>query len=99
MPLDMMVQHRNTTSHIKLGGEVCIEPKRPTTPAAWAKQKELYGTMEKDAHTAWKCFVSSRKCKELAGNNLFGDTPPPGTPADEVNTKKILMLRGNPNFW
>lgn len=99
MPLDMMVQHRNTTSHIKLGGEVCIEPKRPTTPAAWAKQKELYGTMEKDAHTAWKCFASSRKCKELAGNNLFGDTPPPGTPADEVNTKKILMLRGNPNFW
>ena len=97
VPLDMMLQHKNTTSHIKLGGEVCIEPQRPTTPAAWAKQRELYGTMEKDGHTAWKCFVSSRKCKELAGNNLFGDSPPPEV---EVNTNKIYgCLRRNPKFW
>ena len=91
----VMVQHRNAASHITLGGEVCIEPQRPTTQAAWAKQKELYGDMDKDGHTAWMCFVSRRKCKEVAGNNLFGDIPPLATPADEVKRKRIL-LTGNP---
>lgn len=63
-----------------------MEPRRPRSAAGWAKQKELYGTMEADADSAAKPIVSHSKSKELAGSNLFG-TPRPPSPKEQVNLK------------
>jgi hypothetical protein len=78
--------HRNMAgkiSHFTLSGPVCTDRKCPNTPSGWAKQKELYGTMEDDTDitTSRSKFpqVSKSKRKELAGHNFSG-TPPIESP-------------------
>lgn len=59
---------------------MCIDPTTPKTESAWAKQKMLYGSMDKDRDSYPKPVVSAMKARELAGHtNLFG-TPPSYSP-------------------
>ncbi|CAK9872770.1 unnamed protein product [Sphagnum jensenii] len=70
-------------SRFTLSGPVCTDRKCPNTPSGWAKQKELYGTMEDDTDitTSRSKFpqVSKSKRKELAGHDFSG-TPPVESP-------------------
>lgn len=89
-----MVQPGKQSSQFSFGGPVCIDRDMPKTQSAWAKQSELYGTMEKDMDSNPKPVVSAMKARELAGHtNLFGKPPyysPPRTPTPVSTT---------PNIW
>lgn len=61
-------------SQISFSGEESVSPKKPTSVAEVAKQRELSGTIESETE-AKKKQLSDLKSKELCGHDIFG--PPP----------------------
>ncbi|XP_044474900.1 uncharacterized protein LOC123202816 isoform X2 [Mangifera indica] len=62
-------------SHISFSEEDSVSPKKPTTIPAVAKQRELSGTLEREADAKLQKQISESKCKELSGHDIFA--PPP----------------------
>lgn len=64
-------------SHISFGEEESVSPKKPTSLAEVAKQRELSGNLasEAEAEAMLKKQLSGAKCKELSGHDIFA--PPP----------------------
>ncbi|KAL5992381.1 hypothetical protein ACLOJK_013298 [Asimina triloba] len=65
----------SVTSQISFSVEESISPRKPTSVAEVAKQRELSGTLESEADAKMKKQQSDAKCKELSGHDIFG--PPP----------------------
>lgn len=66
-------------SQISFSVEESISPKKPTTMAEVAKQRELSGTIESEAEEKMRKQLSDAKSKELTGHDIFG--PPPEIPS------------------
>ncbi|WVZ57154.1 hypothetical protein U9M48_007575 [Paspalum notatum var. saurae] len=65
----------STVSHISFAEDGTDPPKKPTSVAEMAKQRELSGTIQGEADSKMKKQVSNAKSKELSGHNIFADTP------------------------
>lgn len=65
----------NGISQISFSAEESISPKKLTSLAEVAKQRELSGTLESEADMKLKKQLSDAKSKELSGHDIFG--PPP----------------------
>ncbi|KAJ1296804.1 hypothetical protein BS78_01G330700 [Paspalum vaginatum] len=65
----------STVSHISFAEDGTDPPKKPTSVAEMAKQRELSGTIQGDADSKMKKQVSNAKSKELSGHNIFADSP------------------------
>ncbi|KAJ1377340.1 hypothetical protein SESBI_48995 [Sesbania bispinosa] len=68
-------QAMNGISQISFSTEESVSPKKPTTQAEVAKQRELSGTLQSESDSRSKKQISNAKTKELSGNDIFG--PPP----------------------
>ncbi|XP_058085850.1 uncharacterized protein LOC131233219 [Magnolia sinica] len=69
----------SVTSQISFSADGSVSPKKPTSVAEVAKQRELSGTLESEADAKMKKQLSDAKCKELSGHDIFG--PPPEIPS------------------
>ncbi|KAG6534074.1 uncharacterized protein LOC121983602 [Zingiber officinale] len=85
----------NAISQISFSTEEKVSPKKPTSIAEVAKQRELSGTTENELDTKVKKQLSEAKSKELSGNDIFG--PPPEVPARPLAARN-LELKGNLDF-
>ncbi|KAL6878411.1 hypothetical protein ACP4OV_012581 [Aristida adscensionis] len=63
----------STVSHISFAEDGSDPPKKPTSVAEVAKQRELSGTLQ-DADSKMKKQISNAKSKELSGHDIFADT-------------------------
>lgn len=79
-------------SHISFGEEESVSPKKPSSVAEVAKQRELSGTMENEDADKLKKQLSEAKCKELSGQDIFA--PPPEIKPRPI-TPRILELQGS----
>ncbi|KAJ0987354.1 hypothetical protein J5N97_005710 [Dioscorea zingiberensis] len=77
----------NAMSQISFGSEESVSPKKPTSLAEVAKQRELSGTLDRDPDAKTQKQVSDAKCKELSGHDIFG--PPPEIPARPLATRNL----------
>jgi hypothetical protein len=77
-------------SHISLGEEESVSPKKPITLHEVAKQRELSGTLESESEAMLKRQFSDAKYKELSGHNIFA--PPPEILPRE-NIQRPLALK------
>lgn len=59
-------------SQISFSVDDSVSPKKPTSLAEVAKQRELSGTIEIETETMMKKQVSDAKSKELNGHDIFG---------------------------
>lgn len=91
----MYQQTVNAISQISFSTEEKVSPKKPTSIAEVAKQRELSGTTESELDTTVKKQLSEAKSKELSGNDIFG--PPPVVPARPLAARN-LELKGNLDF-
>ncbi|RRT72112.1 hypothetical protein B296_00011566, partial [Ensete ventricosum] len=82
-------------SQISFSAEETVSPKKPTSIAEVAKQRELSGTTESELDAKAKKQLSEAKSKELSGHDIFG--PPPEVPARPLAARN-LELRGNLDF-
>ncbi|KAF0911870.1 hypothetical protein E2562_012350 [Oryza meyeriana var. granulata] len=64
-----------TVSHISFAEDGSVPPKKPTSVAEVAKQRELSGTLQSEADSKMKKQISNAKSKELSGHGLFVDPP------------------------
>uniref|UniRef100_J3LPC6 DUF4057 domain-containing protein n=1 Tax=Oryza brachyantha TaxID=4533 RepID=J3LPC6_ORYBR len=62
-----------TVSHISFAEDGSDPPKKPTSVAEVAKQRELSGTLQSEADSKMKKQVSNAKSKELSGHGLFAE--------------------------
>lgn len=69
------LQAISTVSHISFAEDGTDPPKKPTSVAEVAKQRELSGTLQSDADSKLKKQISNAKSKELSGHDIFADTP------------------------
>ncbi|KAB8092033.1 hypothetical protein EE612_017781 [Oryza sativa] len=60
-----------TVSHISFAEDGSVPPKKPTSVAEVAKQRELSGTLQSEADSKMKKQISNAKSKELSGHGLF----------------------------
>ncbi|XP_062190283.1 uncharacterized protein LOC133893302 isoform X2 [Phragmites australis] len=67
----------STISHISFAEEESISPKKPTSIAEVAKQRELSGTLQSEDDSKMKRQISNLKSKELSGHDIFA---PPEDP-------------------
>jgi len=67
----------STISHISFAEEESISPKKPTSIAEVAKQRELSGTLLSEDDSKMKRQISDLKSKELSGHDIFA---PPEDP-------------------
>ncbi|GJN33148.1 hypothetical protein PR202_gb21715 [Eleusine coracana subsp. coracana] len=67
----------STISHISFAEEESISPKKPTSIAEVAKQRELSGTLLSEDDSKMKKQLSNLKSKELSGHDIFA---PPEDP-------------------
>jgi len=67
----------STISHISFAEEESISPKKPTSIAEVAKQRELSGTLLSEDDSKMKKQISDLKSKELSGHDIFA---PPEDP-------------------
>ncbi|TVU37791.1 hypothetical protein EJB05_11126 [Eragrostis curvula] len=67
----------STISHISFAEEESISPKKPTSIAEVAKQRELSGTLLSEDDSKMKKQISNLKSKELSGHDIFA---PPEDP-------------------
>ncbi|ONM25476.1 hypothetical protein ZEAMMB73_Zm00001d006910 [Zea mays] len=67
----------STISHISFSEEESISPKKPTSIAEVAKQRELSGTLLSEDDSKMKKQISDLKSKELSGHDIFA---PPEDP-------------------
>ncbi|KAG2551550.1 hypothetical protein PVAP13_9KG377200 [Panicum virgatum] len=65
----------STVSHISFAEDGTDPPKKPTSVAEVAKQRELSGTIQSEADSKMKKQISNAKSKELSGHDIFSDTP------------------------
>lgn len=65
----------NAMSQISFSADEDISPKKPTSIAEMAKQRELSGNLESESEAMVKKQISDAKNKELSGHDIFG--PPP----------------------
>nr|CAB3500635.1 unnamed protein product [Digitaria exilis] len=65
----------STVSHISFAEDGTDPPKKPTSVAEVAKQRELSGTLQSEADSKMKKQISNAKSKELSGHDIFADTP------------------------
>ncbi|KAG8063194.1 hypothetical protein GUJ93_ZPchr0003g16814 [Zizania palustris] len=63
----------STVSHISFAEDGSVPPKKATSVAEVAKQRELSGTLQSEADSKMKRQVSNAKSKELSGHGLFDD--------------------------
>ncbi|XP_020104315.1 uncharacterized protein LOC109721238 [Ananas comosus] len=59
-------------SQISFSTDGSITPKKPTSVAEMAKQRELSGTLQVESESSMKRQISDAKCKELGGHGIFG---------------------------
>uniref|UniRef100_A0A453B1K7 DUF4057 domain-containing protein n=1 Tax=Aegilops tauschii subsp. strangulata TaxID=200361 RepID=A0A453B1K7_AEGTS len=64
----------STISHISFAEDESVSPKKPTSIAEVAKQRELSGTLQSEDDSKLKKQVSNAKSKELSGHGIF--SPP-----------------------
>ncbi|RLN39234.1 uncharacterized protein C2845_PM01G16840 [Panicum miliaceum] len=64
----------STVSHISFAEDGSDPPKKPTSVAEVAKQRELSGTLQSEADSKMKKQISNAKSKELSGHDIFSDT-------------------------
>ncbi|CAN6306428.1 unnamed protein product, partial [Urochloa humidicola] len=64
----------STVSHISFAEDGTDPPKKPTSVAEVAKQRELSGTLQSEAYSKMKKQISNAKSKELSGHDIFADT-------------------------
>ncbi|KAL6594038.1 hypothetical protein ACP70R_048939 [Stipagrostis hirtigluma subsp. patula] len=64
----------STVSHISFAEDGSDPPKKPTSVAEVAKQRELSGTLQSEADSKMKKPISNAKSKELSGHDIFADT-------------------------
>ncbi|KAG2540358.1 hypothetical protein PVAP13_9NG550400 [Panicum virgatum] len=64
----------STVSHISFAEDGTDPPKKPTSVAEVAKQRELSGTLQSEADSKMKKQISNAKSKELSGHDIFSDT-------------------------
>lgn len=69
------LQAISTVSHISFAEDGTDPPKKPTSVAEVAKQRELSGTLQSEADSKMKKQISNAKSKELSGHDIFADTP------------------------
>lgn len=67
-------QASSTVSHISFAEDGTDPPKKPTSVAEVAKQRELSGTLQSEADSKTKKQISNAKSKELSGHDIFADT-------------------------
>ncbi|KAF0908024.1 hypothetical protein E2562_022884 [Oryza meyeriana var. granulata] len=67
----------STISHISFAEEESVSPKKPTSIAEVAKQRELSGTLQSEDDSKMKRQISNAKSKELSGHDIFA---PPEDP-------------------
>jgi hypothetical protein len=67
----------STISHISFAEEESVSPKKPTSIAEVAKQRELSGTLQSEDESKMKRQISNAKSKELSGHDIFA---PPEDP-------------------
>ncbi|CAN6206133.1 unnamed protein product [Urochloa humidicola] len=67
----------STISHISFAEEESVSPKKPTSIAEVAKQRELSGTLLSEDDSKMKRQISDLKSKELSGHDIFA---PPEDP-------------------
>ncbi|XP_068638181.1 uncharacterized protein [Aristolochia californica] len=65
----------NAMSQISFSAEESVSPKKATSVAEVAKQRELSGTLESESDAKMKKQLSDAKCKELSGHDIFGPDP------------------------
>jgi len=73
----LSIQAISTISHISFAEEESISPKKPTSIAEVAKQRELSGTLLSEDDSKMKKQISDLKSKELSGHDIFA---PPEDP-------------------
>ncbi|WOL08693.1 hypothetical protein Cni_G17446 [Canna indica] len=88
-------QPASTISQISFSTEETVSPKKPTSIAEVAKQRELSGTSESELDSKVKKQFSEAKSKELSGHDIFG--PPPEVQPRPLAARN-LELRGNLDF-
>ncbi|KAJ6791841.1 Uncharacterized protein M6B38_241575 [Iris pallida] len=81
-------------SQISFSADESVSPKKPTSVAEVAKQRELSGSLESESEAKMK-QLSGAKCKELSGHDIFG--PPPEVPARPLAARN-LELKGHLDF-
>lgn len=60
-------------SQITFSQDGTIPPRKPTSVAGVARQRELSHTVESEGDSKMKRQVSSAKSKELSGHDIFAD--------------------------
>ncbi|CAM0873516.1 unnamed protein product [Alopecurus aequalis] len=70
-------QAMSTVSHISFAEDGSVPPKKPTSVAEVAKQRELSGTLQSDADDKMKKQQSNAKSKELSGHDIFAEPQDP----------------------
>uniref|UniRef100_A0ACD5WSB5 Uncharacterized protein n=1 Tax=Avena sativa TaxID=4498 RepID=A0ACD5WSB5_AVESA len=76
-PASKNYQAISTISHISFAPEESVSPKKPTSIAEVAKQRELSGTLLSEDDGKLKKPLSNAKTKELSGHDIFA---PPEDP-------------------
>ena len=77
----------NAMSQISFTADESVSPKKPTSLAEVAKQRELSGTLDRESDAKSKKQISDAKCKELIGHDIFG--PPPEIPARPLAARNL----------
>ncbi|XP_038985956.1 uncharacterized protein LOC103701750 [Phoenix dactylifera] len=62
-------------SQISFSADESVTPKKPTSIAEVAKQRELSGTLQSESEAKMKKQLSDAKCKELSGHDIFAPLP------------------------
>ncbi|XP_008795564.2 uncharacterized protein LOC103711260 [Phoenix dactylifera] len=76
-------------SQISFSADESVAPKKPTSIAEVAKQRELSGTLQSESEANMKKQLSDAKCKELSGHDIFA--PPPEIPPKSLEAWNFEM--------
>ncbi|XP_072974482.1 uncharacterized protein [Typha angustifolia] len=79
----------SSISQISFSAEENVSPKKPTSLAEVAKQRELSGTLLSESENKMNRQLSDAKCKELSGHGIFG--PPPEDPPRSLAARNLEM--------
>ncbi|KAK1263041.1 hypothetical protein QJS04_geneDACA021201 [Acorus gramineus] len=85
--LRLYQQAATAISQISFSADESLSPKKPSSVAEVAKQRELSGTLESESETSMKKQISNAKSKELSGHDIFG--PPPEIPARPLAARAL----------
>lgn len=74
-------------SQISFSADESVTPKKPTSIAEVAKQRELSGTLLSESDAKMNKQLSDAKCKELSGHDIFA--PPPEIPPNSLTAQNL----------